>query len=76
MLAPEWDKSRQFFTGSFYITIGSNMVVVWCARFVLLVLIAISVEKPAFLNRDSVCYDLNERSPIVFEQNHLYSSIW
>ena len=56
--------------------ISSNMAVVWCARFVLLVLITISVKKPAFLNSDSVCYDLNESSPIVFEQNHLYSSIW
>ena len=56
--------------------ISSNLEVVWCARFVLQVLITISVKKPAFLNSDSVCYDLNESSPIVFEQNHLYSSIW
>ena len=47
-----------------------NMAVVWCARFVLLVLITISVKKPAFLNSDSVCYDLNESSPTVFEQNN------
>ena len=46
------------------------MAVVWCARFVLLVLITISVKKPAFLNSDSVCYDLNESSPTVFEQSH------
>ena len=44
--------------------------------FYIFVFIAISVKKPGFLNSDSVCYHSYDSSPILFEQNHLYSSIW
>ncbi|CAB3977616.1 Hypothetical predicted protein [Paramuricea clavata] len=35
-----------------------------------------SVKKLGFLNGDSVCYHSYDSSPILFEQNRLYSSIW